>query len=124
MHVWPYLMTAENLLKTDNIPPQSLEIEQAILGAMMIERSAIEKAQSILNAEDFYRHAHRVIYEAIIALNLRDEPVDLLTLQEQLRLTNQMEEAGGASYLLQLMDAVPSAANAEYYARAVEEKRF
>ena len=120
--MWLYLMTAESLIKTDNIPPQSLEMEQAILGAMMIERSAIEKAQSILNAEDFYRHAHRVIYEAIIALNIRDEPVDLLTLQEQLRLTNQMEEAGGAPYLLQLMEAVPSAANAEYYARAVEEK--
>jgi replicative DNA helicase len=97
-------------------------MEQAVLGAMLIERVAIEKAQSILSATDFYREAHRIIYEAIQALNIRDEPVDLLSLQEQLRQQEQLEDVGGAPYLIQLMEAVPTAANAEYYARQVEEK--
>jgi RecA/RadA recombinase len=104
------------------IPPQSLESEQATLGAMLIDRAAIEKAAEILRAEEFYRDAHRVIFEAILALVARDEPVDLLTVQEQLKLQGMLEQVRGAPYLITLTEAVPTAANVEYYAKIVQEK--
>ncbi len=106
----------------DRIPPQSLEMEQATLGAMLIERAAIEKAGEILKPEDFYRDAHRVIFEAILSLTQHDEPVDILSVQEQLKRQDVLESVGGSPYLVQLTDAVPTAANVEYYARIVEEK--
>lgn len=106
----------------DRIPPQSLEAEQATLGAMLISKAAIEKAGEILRIEDFYRQAHQVIFDAILSLNERDEPVDILTLQEQLRQQEQLENVGGTPYLVQLTEAVPAAANVEYYAKLVEER--
>jgi replicative DNA helicase len=115
-------MALDRLVPFDRIPPQSLESEQATLGAMLIDRAAIEKAAEILRAEDFYRDAHRVIFEAILALVARDEPVDLLTVQEQLKLQDMLESVGGAPYLIALTEAVPTAANAEHYAKVVEEK--
>ncbi len=95
-------------------------MEQAVLGAMLIERSAIDRVQAVLRPEDFYRDAHKVIYEAILALYQRNEPVDVLTLQEQLKRQEALEAVGGAPYLVQLTDAVASAANAAYYAGRVE----
>lgn len=106
----------------DRIPPQSLEMEQAILGAMILDRVAVEKAAEILRPEDFYRTEHRILFEAILGLVARDEPVELLTIQEQLRTQEQLERVGGVPYLLQLTNAFSSAANAEHYARIVEEK--
>jgi replicative DNA helicase len=115
-------MAIERLAAFDRIPPQSLEGEQAVLGSMLIERAAVEKAAEILRPEDFYRDAHRVIFEAIVALVGRDEPVDLLTVREQLQIQDVLENIGGPTYLLQLTNAVPSAANVEYYSKIVEEK--
>ena len=106
----------------DRIPPQSLDMEQAALGAMLIERAAIEKAAEILEWKDFYSPAHQVVFDAILALTTTDRPVDLYTVQEQLKLQGVLEKIGGASYLVQLMNAPPSAANVEYYAKIVEEK--
>jgi len=106
----------------DRIPPQSIEAEQATLGAMLISPAAIEKAAEILRTEDFYRDAHRTIFDAILALVERDEAVDLLTLQDQLRQRNALDAVGGMPYLVQLTEAVPTAANVEYYARLVEER--
>jgi replicative DNA helicase len=111
-----------SLIPFDRIPPQNLEMEQAVLGAMLIERSAVEKAAEILRSDDFYRDAHRVIFEAILALTQRDEPTDLLFVQEELQRGGVLESVGGTPYLMQLTDAVPAAANAEYYAKIVEEK--
>jgi replicative DNA helicase len=115
-------MAVERQFPFDRIPPQSLEMEQATLGSMLIERTAIEKAAEILKSDDFYRDAHKVIFEAILALVERDEPVDLLTLQEQLKLQEVLENVGGTPYLVQLMNSVAAAANVEYYAKIVEEK--
>ncbi len=115
-------MAIDRLVPFDRIPPQSLEMEQATLGAMLIERAAIEKAAEILRPEDFYRDAHRIIFEAILTLVERDEPVDLLTVQEQLRLQEDLEGVGGVPYLFQLTEALPTAANVEHYAKIVEEK--
>lgn len=113
---------AERSSSFDHVPPQSLEMEQATLGAMLIERAAIEKAAEILKPEDFYRDAHRIIFDAILTLTERDEPVDILTVQEQLRSQGHLEAVGGAPYLVQLTEAVPTPASVEYYARIVEEK--
>lgn len=115
-------MALEPLFPYDRIPPQSLEMEQATLGAMLIERAAIERAAEILKSEDFYRDAHRVLFDTMLGLTLRDEPVDLLTVQDQLRLQESLEGVGGMPYLVQLTESVPTAANVEYYARIVEEK--
>jgi len=106
----------------ERVPPQNLEAEQSTLGSMMIDRAAIEKASEILTAEDFYRPAHQEIFDAICSLEERDEAVDLITVQEELRGRGKLEEIGGTGYLMMLLDAVPSASNVEHYARIVEEK--
>jgi replicative DNA helicase len=106
----------------DRVPPQSLENEQGVLGSMMIARSAIEKAREILRPGDFYRDAHRIIFDAICNLNDRNEPADLLTLNDELRRLGHLEQIGGPEYLTTLIDAVPTAANVEYYAKIVQEK--
>lgn len=106
----------------DRVPPQNLEAEQAVLGSMLLERAAVERAAEILKAEDFYRDAHRTIFEAIVSLTDRDEPVDAITLSDELRSRDQFDAVGGQMYLLILMEAPSTAANIEYYAKLVEEK--
>ena len=99
-----------------------MEAEQAVLGSMLIERAAVERAAEVLKPEDFYRDAHRHIYEAMLNLAERDEPVDTLTLAEELTQRGIFENVGGRIYLLNLMDAPSTAANIEYYSQLVEEK--
>ena len=104
------------------IPPQNIEAEQSVLGGILIENDAVNKALEILVPEDFYRDAHRRIFEALIALSERDEPADLITLTNELRKKNHLDSVGGASYVASLIDLVPTAANIEYYAKIVKEK--
>jgi replicative DNA helicase len=106
----------------DRIPPQNLEAEQAVLGSMLIERAAVERAAEILKADDFYREAHRHIFEALLSLAERDQAVDLITVSEELRRKGHFENVGGDIYLYNLMEAPSTAANIEYYAKLVEEK--
>lgn len=112
----------ETLLSFDRIPPHSLDAEQAVLGSMLIERPAVEKAAEILKANDFYREAHRHIFEAMLNLAEKDEPIDLLTLSEELKTRGFHDTVGGLIYLQNLMEAPATAANVEYYAKLVEEK--
>ncbi|MDI7248945.1 MAG: DnaB-like helicase N-terminal domain-containing protein, partial [Bacillota bacterium] len=86
----------------EKLPPQSVEAEQSVLGAMLLEKEAIVKAAEVVRPEDFYREAHRIIYGAILALYERGEAVDLVTLCEELRRQGSLEEVGGASYLTTL----------------------
>lgn len=106
----------------EKIPPQNLEAEQSTLGSMMLERSALEKGLEILKNEDFYRPAHQEIFDSLSSLAERDEPVDLITMQEELRKRGKLDDIGGTEYLMALVDSVPTAANLEYYARIVEKK--
>ena len=101
-------------------PPNSIEAERSTLGSMLIERNAVEKCLEILSPEDFYRDANRVIFEVIQVLAQRDQPVDLITVQEELKNQDQLEHIG-LSYLLSLFDAVPTAANVAYYAKIVKD---
>ncbi|WP_100332672.1 replicative DNA helicase [Bacillus xiapuensis] len=107
---------------TDRIPPQSIEAEQAVLGAIFLEPSALTVASEILIPEDFYRSAHQKIYNTMLKLNDHGEAVDVVTVTEELAAVKELEDVGGVSYLTELAESTPTAANIEYYARIVEEK--
>lgn len=106
----------------DRVPPQNLEAEQAVLGAILLEAEALITAMERLRTEDFYSVSHQRIFDAIISLNEDNQPLDLITLTARLRDQGELEEVGGVSYLAKLIGAVPTAANVEYYAQIVEEK--
>lgn len=106
----------------DRIPPQNTEAEQAILGAILLEKSALLTVSERITSDDFYRPSHQKIYQAMIDLGERGEPVDLITVTSELQDKKLLEEVGGVSYLSNLANAVPTAANVEYYAQIVEEK--
>ncbi|MDA8234374.1 MAG: replicative DNA helicase [Clostridia bacterium] len=106
----------------DRVPPQNLDAEQSVLGSMMIDQEAVMKAMESLRPDDFYRDAHKVIFEAILDLSDRNEPIDIITVSEELRQKNALEKVGGVAYVASLANIVPTAANIEYYARIVEEK--
>lgn len=113
---------ATQLSSIDKVPPQNLDAEQSTLGSMMLERSALEKGMEILKSEDFYRPNHQEIFDSLVSLAERDEPVDLITLQEELRKRGKLEDCGGVEYLMSLVESVPTATNIEYYAKIVEQK--
>jgi replicative DNA helicase len=104
------------------VPPQNLEAEQSILGSILLENSAINSVLEVLTKNDFYNEAHRKIFQVIIELSEKNEPVDLITLSNALRDKNLLDAAGGTAYLASLVDNVPSAANVANYARIVKEK--
>ncbi len=103
------------------VPPQALELEEAVLGALMLEKDALSAIADILKPEAFYKDAHRVIYEAIIYLFNDSQPVDLLTVTAQLRKDGNLETAGGAYAVTALTTKVNSAANVEYHCRIIIE---
>lgn len=104
------------------IPPHNIDAEQSVLGAMILDKDAVISATEIIVGEDFYKGAHREIFEAIIALSNRNEPVDLVTLSEELTQRQTLEAIGGIIYLTSLSSAVPTTTNVKYYAKIVEEK--
>jgi len=106
----------------ERVPPQNLEAEQSVLGSMLIDKEGILIAAEHLGYKDFYREAHQKIYKAMLSLTDRGEPVDLITLVEELRQSNQLEAIGGIAYLTTLANMVPTSANIGYYARIVREK--
>lgn len=104
------------------IPPQNVEAEQAVLGAMLIEHNAVITALERLSIDDFYRDTHRIIFEAMEHLYRENKEIDVITLPEELRRMKKLEEAGGLEYLLSLPNLVATAANIEYHAGIVAEK--
>jgi replicative DNA helicase len=111
-----------NDVYADRLPPQNIEAEQAVLGAIFLEPSALTVASEILIPEDFYRASHQKIFNAMLKLNDEGKVVDLVTVTEELASAKLIEDTGGVSYLSELASSVPTAANIEYYARIVEEK--
>ena len=106
----------------DRMPPQNIEAEQSVLGAILIEQSSIAKISDMLNPEDFYREAHRLIYRAAMSLFERGEAIDFITVVDLLRRENTLEQAGGIAYVTSLANGVPTAANITYHAKIVQEK--
>ena len=119
--------------KTNNAPsvgeygklqPQALELEETVLGALMIESDAYSQVSDILKPESFYEHRHQLLYKAITTLALQQKPVDILTVAEQLRSTGEFEEVGGPAYIAQLTSKVASSAHIEYHARIIAQKHL
>nr|WP_207191104.1 replicative DNA helicase [Ligilactobacillus salivarius] len=107
---------------TDNLPPQNIEAEQAVLGAIFLNTDALADAMEYVEADDFYRRAHQILFQAMVDLNNDGEAIDVLTVQNYLTTNNQLDDVGGVAYIAELATSVPTAANAGYYAKIVEEK--
>lgn len=106
----------------DRLPPQNIEAEQAVLGSVFLDADAVVEALEYIEPKDFYRRGHQLIFQTMIALNDRNEAVDVITVKDSLEQLNLLEDIGGISYLSELALAVPTAANVGYYAKIVEQK--
>ncbi|HEY4565990.1 replicative DNA helicase [Planococcaceae bacterium Storch 2/2-2] len=106
----------------DRIPPHNDEAERSVLGAILLEPEALITASEIILPTDFYKIGHQKIFDAMLALSDRGEPVDVVTVTEQLSATQELENVGGMSYLAELATAVPTSAHVEQYAKIIEEK--
>jgi len=106
----------------NKLPPQSIEAEESILSAVLLDNNALIDIVEILSADDFYKTAHQIIFTAIEALYAKSEPVDLVTLSNILREMDSLDKIGGAAYLARLVDTVPMAVNARHYARIIRDK--
>ncbi|KRN98703.1 replicative DNA helicase [Companilactobacillus kimchiensis] len=107
---------------TSRIPPNDKDAEQAVLGAVFLSQDALIEAMEYVDADDFYQHANQLVFQAMMNLNDEEEPVDVVTVQNELDRANQIEDIGGVSYLAELASAVPTAANTTYYAKIVKNK--
>ena len=109
----------------DRIPPHSPDAEMAVLGSMCLNREAIELALPIITREEadrFYRADHRLIFETLVDIYDRNEPIDLVVVHDELERRGTLDEIGGDDYLVRLAESVPSWVNVEYYARIVRDK--
>src|ERR1700674_5855683 len=116
----PMAQTA-SVAPTAPAPPQNLEAEESVLGAMMISPGAIGAVSEVLDAGDFYRESHAKVYRAALALYAKGEPVDAITLTDELEERGELEAVGGRVRLHELAALVPASANAAHYARIVRE---
>jgi replicative DNA helicase len=106
----------------DRTPPHNIEAEQAVIGAVFLEPEALSRASELLVPEDFYRASHQRIFRSMLNLSDKGDPIDLVTITTALSNAKVLDEVGGVSYLSDLANSVPTAANIEYYSRIVEEK--
>ena len=106
--------------RIERLPPQNVEAEEAVLGALLIDPDAIIRVATFLNPEDFYREKHGWIYDTALTLHDRREPIDLLTVCDELDRRDQLDEVGGPAFITTLVNAVPTSIHAEHYARIVE----
>ena len=112
----------EQTLDYGRMPPQALDLEEAVLGAIMIEKDAIIAVMDIIRPESFYKDAHQKIFKAVLELSQALQPIDILTVTEELRKYNHLDEIGGPFYITQLASRVSSAAHIEYHARIIAQK--
>jgi len=111
-----------SVIVPDRVPPQNIEAEQSVIGAILLENDVLPVVMEYLTPDDFYKDAHRKIYSAMLELFEKNEPIDLITLTEQLRRREELEVVGGASYLSSIVSLVPTSANVRYHAKIVKEK--
>ena len=114
--------TPQPITDYGRIQPQAPELEEAVLGALMIEKDAYSLVSEILRPESFYEHRHQLIYAAITDLAVNQQPVDILTVKEQLAKRGDLKEVGGPFYITQLSSKVASSAHIEYHARIIAQK--
>lgn len=106
----------------DRLPPQNVEAEQSIIGAILIDNEALPKALEIIGIDDFYKTSHRKIFRSMVELFDRNEPIDLITLTDYMKRSDELDAVGGISYLSSLVNMVPTAANIKYHSKIVREK--
>lgn len=106
----------------DRVPPQNIEAEQSVLGAMLIDNTAAISVTEMLLPEDFYRESHKIIYRAMLSLLAKNEPLDMITLINELKKMNKLDDVDGVAYITLLANFVPTAVNVKYHAKIVEEK--
>jgi len=106
----------------DRVPPQNIEAEMAVIGSILLEEGVIADVLEILNQDSFYKESHRQIFEAILALYNESKAIDLITLTDQLSKSNSLEQIGGAAYITELANIVPTSANVLHHAKIVREK--
>ncbi|MDP2909908.1 MAG: replicative DNA helicase, partial [bacterium] len=106
------------------LPPQNLEAERSLLGALIIDKNAIVKIVDFIKPKDFYKNVHKEIYTAIVELFEKGEPIDILSLSSRLKEKNLLEKIGGSSYLTELINTVPTASHISGYAKIVQRKRI
>src|ERR671922_1493268 len=106
----------------DRTLPHSLDAEKSVLGAILIHNEAFNHAAELIDAHDFFRDAHRRIFNKMVALSERGDAIDFITLKEELTRSGDLDEVGGPAYIASLADGVPHSVNIEYYARIVKEK--
>lgn len=109
-------------LALDRLPPQNLEAEQSVLGAILLENDALLKALEVISTDDFYRESHRKIFNAMIELFDKNEGIDLVTVTDTLKRKNELDAVGGFAYLSNLVTMIPTAANVRYHSKIVKEK--
>ena len=109
-------------MELGRVPPHDIEAEQAVIGSMLTDKDAVISAMEVLKKEDFYREDNQVIYEAILNLNSKGEPVDIITVKAELESMGMFEKVGGLEYITELPERVPTTANAEKYIKIVSEK--
>ena len=114
--------TRNTAMEYGKVPPQAVDLEEAVLGAMMLEQQAVNKVIDILQPDMFYKEAHQYIFKAIFKLFEESEPVDILTVTQRLTKNGNLEIVGGAYYIMQLTNRVASGANAEFHARIIQQK--
>jgi replicative DNA helicase len=102
--------------------PHNLDAERSVLGAILLRNDTFNQAAEVIDADDFFRDAHRRIFNAMVALNERSDAIDLITLKETLARAGELDEVGGPAYIARLVDGVPRATNVEYYAKIIKEK--
>src|SRR6187399_1694380 len=110
------------VLAAERTLPHNLEAERSVLGAILVHNDAFNMAAQVIDSGDFYRDAHRRIFDKMVQLNERNQAIDFVTLKEELARAGEIEEVGGPAYVASLADGVPRATNVEYYARIVKEK--
>lgn len=113
---------ADTVAAPERTLPHNLEAERSVLGAILIQNDAFNSAAQIVDGGDFFRDAHRRIWEKIVTLSERNQPIDYVTLKEELLRTGELDEVGGPAYITALVDGVPRSTNVEHYARIVKEK--
>jgi len=113
---------AETIATAERTLPHNLEAERSVLGAILVHNDAFNTAAQVIDGRDFYRDAHRRIFDRMVALSERGEAIDFITLKEELSRGGDLDEVGGPAYVASLVDGVPRATNVEYYARIVKEK--
>lgn len=109
-------------VKLDKLPPQNIEAEQSILGAILIDNDALPRALEIIDIDDFYRQSHRMIFNAMVELFEKNEPIDLITITDCLKRREEIDAVGGVSYLSSLVNMIPTAANIKYHSKIVRER--